>query len=332
MPKQKNLIKLFASFIIALSLSLSAAAYDELVALGHTTGIKLHTEGAIVVGLSDMENNPCRSAGLTKGDIIKSIDGEKILSNSALKEKVESSDGREMRIEYMRGDETFTSTVTPVKNADGKFCIGVWIRDQIAGIGTLTFFDPDSGKYGALGHGICDSDTGVLVPVENGALMGSEVVGVKRGKEGEPGELEGKYDLNCDFADISKNSEGGIFGNIIDKNALKNAKMLPVATKDEIKREKATILSNIEGNTVSEYEIEIEEIYRDGADTKNLLIRVTDPRLLEKTGGIVRGMSGSPILQNGKLVGAVTHVLINDPTRGYGIFIENMLSEAEKIK
>ncbi len=329
MPEQKNFKKLFCAFFIIFSLLLSASAADELIALGHTTGIKLHADGAIVIGLSDdIPDNPCKKAGLANGDIIKSVDGQEVLSNSALKEKVASSQGRAISIEYMRGGEMRSASVTPVKNASGEYCIGVWIRDSIAGIGTLTFFDPESGRYGALGHGICDSDTGVLVPVENGTLMNSKVVGIKRGKSGEPGELEGQYDLSHDFADITKNSESGIFGNIIDKNSLKNAKKLPVAKNEEIKRGKATILSNLEGDTVAEYDIEIMEIYRDNSDTKNMLIRATDARLLEKTGGIVRGMSGSPIVQNGKLVGAVTHVLVDDPTRGYGIFIENMLKEA----
>lgn len=330
MPQQK--IKFSKNFLaaifISLSLTLSASAADELIVLGNTTGIRLYAEGAIIVGLTEeMGSNPCKAAGIAKGDILKAIDGEKILSNSALKQKVESSGGRTLTIEYMRGNETKTAEVTPTKNAAGKYCLGIWIRDSIAGIGTLTFYDPESGKYGALGHGICDSDTGVLIPLEKGALMESKVVNIKRGEVGSPGELTGEYDLSEDYANISKNSDSGIFGKVLDSEHLKNMKKFPVASKDEIKCGKAQIFANLDGEDVSQYEIEIENIYSDRSDTKNMLIHVTDKRLIEKTGGIVRGMSGSPIVQNGKIIGAVTHVLIDDPTRGYGIFIENMLKE-----
>ncbi len=329
MPKQKNLKSFFAVLIICLSLIVSASAANELIALGSTTGIKLHAEGAIVVELSeDLQNNPCKSAGIAKGDIIKSIDGEKIYSNASLKKKVESSEGRALNIEYLRDGSTKSASVTPVKNEKGAYCLGIWIRDSIAGIGTLTYYDPESGKYGALGHGICDSDTNVLIPVEKGALMESKVIGIKRGEAGKPGELMGEYNLAEDYANISKNSDCGIFGTVLDDDCLENAKKLPVAAKNEIKRGKATILSNLEGDTVEEYEIEILNLYHDNSDTKNMLIRATDKRLLEKTGGIVRGMSGSPIIQDGKIIGAVTHVLVNDPTKGYGIFIENMLDAA----
>ncbi len=329
MPKQKFSKCFFVILIICFSLTVYAGAASELLALGNTTGIKLHAEGAIVVGLSeDLENNPCKNAGIANGDIIKSIDGEKIYSNDSLKKKVEASEGKSLNLVYLRDGEERNASITPVKNKDGRYCLGIWIRDSIAGIGTLTYYDPDTGKYGALGHGICDSGTNVLVPVEKGSLMESKVIGIKRGEAGEPGELMGEYNLTEDYANITKNSDCGIFGKISKSNCLKNAKKLPVASAKEIKKGKATILANLDGDTVEEYEIEIVNLYHDNSDVKNMLIRATDKRLLEKTGGIVRGMSGSPILQNGKIIGAVTHVLVNDPTKGYGIFIENMLEAA----
>ncbi|MBQ2840463.1 MAG: SpoIVB peptidase [Oscillospiraceae bacterium] len=329
MQKIKNSFNFFAVIIICFSLIITAAATDSLVPLGHTTGIKLDAGGAIVIGMSeDVDSNPCRSAGISEGDVIKSINGKRVYSNSDLKNAVLGCEGNPLKIEYVRNGKTETAEVTPTKNESGEFVLGIWIRDSIAGIGTLTYYDPETRKYGALGHGVSDSDTNLLIPIERGSLMNSTVAGVKRGSPGNPGELIGEYDLSHDFADIKKNTESGIFGTVSDFSAFENMKTYPVAKREEIHRGKATILSNLEGDKIEEYQIEITSIYFDGEKTKNMLIRATDPRLIEKTGGIVRGMSGSPILQDGKIVGAVTHVLVNDPKKGYAIFIENMLSEA----
>lgn len=329
MQKTKNSIKIFAAVIICFSFIITASAADELIPLGHTTGIKVESSGAIIIDISeDLSPNPCKDAGLAVGDIINSIDGEKVYSNASLREKVTGCGGRALKIEYVRNGKTETAEVTPTKDESGNYVLGIWIRDSIAGIGTLTYYDPETKTYGALGHGISDSDTNLLIPIQRGALMESSVKDVKRGEAGNPGELIGEYDLDHDFADIKKNTESGIFGAVSDEKMFENMKKYPVAKKEDIKRGKATILTNIEGDEIKEYEIEITGIYHDGEKTKNMLIRATDPELLSKTGGIVRGMSGSPIIQNGKLIGAVTHVLVNDPKKGYAIFIENMLNEA----
>ncbi len=327
--KRKNFsIKFAFLFLIALSLIITAYAADTLVPVGHTAGIRLHLSGAVIVDVSDIPENPASKAGLATGDIIKKIDGKEINSNEEVRDVVRNSEGKELSIEYERGGKTRFAKVTPVKGEDGEYMIGLVIRSSIAGIGTVTYYDPETKTYGALGHGITEADTNVRVPVGDGALMKSTVSDVKRGEKGKPGELCGEYDTSVNFADIEKNSDCGIFGKVSDGEAFRGMKEYPIARKDEIRRGKVKILTNIDGDKVSEFEAEITNIYFDGEKTKNMLIHVTDEKLLEKTGGIVRGMSGSPIIQNGKLIGAVTHVLVNDPTRGYGIFIENMINAA----
>ncbi len=316
------------SFLISLSFIITAYAADKLVPIGHTAGIKLCLSGAVIVDVSDIPGNPSAEKGLSTGDIIKKIDGKEVNSNEDVRQIIRESGGRSVAVEYEREGKTKTVEVTPVKGEDGEYMLGLVIRSSIAGIGTITYYDPESKTYGALGHGITEADTNVRVPVGSGKLMKSTVSDVKKGEKGSPGELCGEYDMSGNFADIKKNTDCGIFGKVSDDKALKSLREYPIAAKNEIRRGKATILTNINGDKTEEFEVEITNIYFDGEKTKNMLIHVTDKRLLEKTGGIVRGMSGSPIIQNGKLIGAVTHVLVNDPTRGYGIFIENMLKEA----
>lgn len=318
--------KIFVAIIISLSLIISASAADSLVPLGHTTGIAISSEGAVVIGFSeDLAPNPAKDAGIAPGDIIKKVENKQIFSNSDLLSAVAESRGNPVTIEYVRNGKTHTAKLCPAKAEDGKFVLGLWVRDAVAGIGTLTYLNPEDNSYGALGHGISDSKTNTLVPLRNGELFLSTVQSVKKGKSGEPGELVGSFDTSAIFANIAKNTEAGIFGKIKNPELLHGDGALPIAKRGEIKKGEATILSNVEGDEVKEYKIEIMHIYHGGEATKNMLIRATDPALLEKTGGIVCGMSGSPILQDGKIIGAVTHVLVNDPTRGYGIFIENML-------
>ena len=215
----------------------------------------------------------------------------------------------------------------PVLCGDGVWRLGAWIRDSMAGIGTMTYYDPASGTYGALGHGITDVDTALLMPLYAGSITEATVKAVKRGERGSPGELKGDFSGSRDLGTVASNTEGGIFGSM-EPCALTAGEPVPVAQADEVKTGPATILSNISGDETQEYAVEIVKIYPQSQATRNLLIRVTDSALLEKTGGIVQGMSGSPILQNGRLVGAVTHVLLNDPTEGYGILMENMLKAA----
>ena len=209
---------------------------------------------------------------------------------------------------------------------DGTWRLGAWIRDSMAGIGTVTFYDPATGSFGALGHGITDTDTGLLMPLGDGSVMHASVKAVKRGSAGEPGELKGSFDLAHDLGGLYANTEQGVFGTM-ESCGFTEGSALPVAKAGEVRTGPAAILSNVSGDRVESYSIEIVRVLG-STGVQNLLIQVTDPALIQQTGGIVQGMSGSPILQDGKLVGAVTHVMVNEPSKGYGILIENMLEQA----
>ncbi|MBR4057756.1 MAG: SpoIVB peptidase [Oscillospiraceae bacterium] len=309
--------------LVALLCAPAYAAETSLVPVGRTVGIQLQMPGAMVVGLSTADcPSPAQAAGIRTGDLIVAIQGKSVSSASAFLEQAAKIDGTPVCITVERSGSRLDFTVTPSRTESG-WVLGLWLRDSITGIGTLTYYDPETGFYGALGHPINDVDTGVRLPVGSGKLMDAEITGVRPGQVGRPGELSGSFDFDHSCGSILINSDCGIFGYL---DGIDPADALPVATASEIHPGKASILSNVEGCAVAEYEIEIEQVQPGGAHP--LSFRVTDQKLLSITGGIVQGMSGSPILQDGKLVGAVTHVLINDPTRGYGIFIENMLDAA----
>jgi stage IV sporulation protein B len=306
----------------------SAASASELVPVGHTVGIKLFARGILVVKLSD-GRTPASAAGMEPGDIILKCDGTAVTSTEQFQSLLQKAGGKTVELSVRRGAAVRTLRVTPEKNGEGVWGIGAWVRDSMAGIGTMTFYDPKTGVFGALGHGITDVDTAQLMPFSSGSILPATVKAVKRGEAGSAGELRGNFDLETDLGELYANTDGGIFGTLADAGIASGRAALPVAENAEVKTGKAVILANVSGDEVREYEIEITKIFDDSDDSRNLLITVTDPALLRETGGIVQGMSGSPILQDGKLVGAVTHVLLSDPTRGYGILIRNMLASAD---
>ena len=303
-------------------------AVNELVPSGQAVGVKLFADGVLVVDLSEGAT-PAKACGLRKGDVILNCNGVDVQSTEHLQELLaENQDGSAL-LEVQRGNRQLALTATTLKSEDGTCRLGAYVRDSMAGIGTMTFYDPQSGVFGALGHGVTDVDTGKLMPLDEGSTMDASVKAVKRGQRGSPGELRGEFDLTRDSGTLYANTDCGIFGRADSENfTAPSSAALPIAEREEVRTGKATILSSVSGTEVKEYEIEIEKVFSNSGDTRNLLLHVTDPELLEKTGGIVQGMSGSPILQNGRFVGAVTHVLVNDATRGYGILIENMLDAA----
>ena len=306
----------------------------SLIPLGQPVGIKLFSDGVLVVSTSKLESNggvssPARECGLKEGDLIVRMNREKIRSTEHVQELLQESGEKPVLLEIRRGSRVIETDATPVRCDDDVCRLGAWIRDSMAGIGTMTYYDPASGTYGALGHGITDVDTAALMPLSSGSIMDTTVQAVKKGSRGEPGELKGDFSVQRDVGTLLANTTEGIFGMVGDESFLCSGEAVPVARRSEIHTGPATIRSTVQGDTVGEYEAEIEHIYPESQVTRNLMVHITDPGLLESTGGIVQGMSGSPILQDGKLVGAVTHVLVNDPTRGYGILIENMLKAAE---
>ena len=313
----------------------SSEVGKTVIPLGRAVGIKMFADGVMVVGLSEIPTeagsfSPAVNCGLREGDIITHINDTAVSSIEQVRELLQELDGAQMSIRAVRGEKQFqTATAAARCSTDGAYKLGAWIRDSMAGIGTMTFYDPDSGVFGALGHGINDVDTALLMPLQSGSIMYAEVTDVKKGACGTPGELHGAFQVTHDMGELYANTPSGIFGVLTEQELAGDAQPVEVAARKDVRVGKASILSNIAGNAVEEYEVEITRVYPAGnGDTRNLMLKVTDQRLLDATGGIVQGMSGSPIIQDGKLVGAVTHVLVNDPTEGYGILAENMLAQA----
>ena len=309
----------------------------KVIPLGKAVGIKLFSDGVLVVGLSPVETEggasyPGRDCGLKTGDVITHINGGEVDTIEEVQALVAQSGDEPLTIQAVRGQRQLQLKAAAVENSQGVWQLGVWLRDSMAGIGTMTFYDPSSGVFGALGHGINDVDTSMLMPLESGSIMPASVSDVKRGASGEPGELHGQFDLTQDLGTLYANTNLGIFGQMPQSNVADVRQPVPVASRDQVQTGPATILSNVRGDQVEEFDIQITHLYPEGDGTRSLMLQVTDPELLELTGGIVQGMSGSPILQNGRLVGAVTHVLVNDAAKGYGILAENMLKQATGVE
>ena len=325
----------FGGIIPVKSVKVSVVENLKVVPGGQCIGVKLHTEGLLVVGVASFARfdgnmvSPARDAGIRQGDLVKEVDGNIVDKASDFASVVEKSGGKPVTVTVKRDGEMHQYSVTPCLDGNNKLKLGIWVRSSVAGIGTLTFYNPQTKKYGALGHGITDSDTGEVVPIEKGEILDAEIVSVVKGQRGIPGELRGSFSGDDKIGTVENNTECGIYGTASDEK-LFGSEALDVASRSEVKEGSAQILSSIDGVDVKAYDIEIQRVsHQRYAEKKCMIIKVTDSELLNQTGGILQGMSGSPIIQNGKIVGAVTHVFVNDPTRGYGIFIENMLKIIE---
>lgn len=322
------------------TIHLEVVPSKSIIACGGTVGIKLKLNGILVIGVSDVKSleqksfYPAKEAGIRQGDFLVEVNGVKLTGIEDLVNQIDKANGAPMTVKYRRDNKINVCKLKPVLSQDDRrYHVGLWVRDSTAGIGTLTFIDAQTKAFGALGHGITDIDTGTIMDVNFGELLESHILDVKKGKKGVPGELKGVFieDKNITGV-INKNNIYGIYG-YINEEAMKSIphKKYQIANKNAVKTGAATILANIDQRNVAEYSIEIEKVSRHKMyGVKGMIIKVTDPRLINVTGGIVQGMSGCPIIQNGKFIGAVTHVLVNDPTRGYGIFIEYMLNNIEK--
>ena len=296
---------------------------------GMPFGVKFYTDGVTVVGFADVEIaggkcNPATDAGLKPRDVILSVNGEALAGASSLTELIENCGGNALVLHCRRGGNEFDVTLTPVWcEAEARYKTGIWVRDSGAGIGTVTFILPDTGAFAGLGHGICDADTGELIAMKRGSVSDVTISSVVRGAAGAPGELKGYFNAGK-VGSLLGNSTSGVWG-VFTELPEEVGEAIPVGLREEICEGDAYILSTLDSNRVEQYDVRISNVTRDAKGSKCFTVTVTDPALLAISGGIVQGMSGSPIIQNGKLVGAVTHVLINDPTTGYGIFAENML-------
>ncbi len=298
---------------------LTAAVFGEgrlLIPGGHTIGIRAYADGLVVTNVEP--GSAAQRAGIRRGDLLCSVDGVRLASAQQLTERLD--DKRSLRLELSRGEKRRTILVTPERTEDG-YRLGASVRDHIAGIGTVTYYDPVDGEFGALGHGISDLSGRGLLTIHGGDVVPSRVREVVRGVSGCAGQLKGEFDAETTLGSIRCNTASGVFGTMTPQDAAPIPVGAPVPGR-------AQIYANVAGDEVAAYDVEILRCYGDDAGGRDLLLRITDPDLLQITGGIVQGMSGSPLVQDGKLVGAVTHVLVNDPTMGYGIFIENMLDAA----
>lgn len=309
----------------------------EVIPGGIPIGVKLNTKGSIVVSISDVIGmdgkiyRPAKDAGIVEGDVILAVNDIEIKQAEDITDIINKENGEQVTLKINRKGQVLYIPVKPVKSQEGLYRLGLWVRDQTAGVGTLTFIIPDKRIYGALGHAITDIDTGRILDVYEGEIFDAKIVSVNHGMRGKPGEIKAIF-LNDEsrLGNIEKNTAFGIYG-ILYKDIEKNFgnALIPVALQSQIKEGPAQLLTTIDDNGIQAFNIEIQKVIRQNKPgSKSLIIKVTDPRLINKTGGIVQGMSGSPIIQDNKLVGAVTHVFINDPTKGYGVFAEWMLKEA----
>ena len=312
----------------------------ELYAGGNSVGVRVSTDGVLAVGYSSLTlgegeiESPAQNGGIQIGDRLISVNGDKIKNSKDLSKKINESKSENVEILIERNGEKITKNINLSKNADGDYKIGLWVRDSTAGVGTLTFYDKESGKYGAIGHPITDSETEKILSIKNGDLLNSSIISIKKGVKGNPGELRGIFSSDkTPIGNVTGNTQCGIFGSMNKENFKNiNNKTYKVGWRDEIQPGPAQIITTIDEEGPKLYDIEIVKLAKqDSISTKSMVIKITDERLLEKTGGVVQGMSGSPIIQNDKIIGAVTHVLVNKPEIGYGIYIEWMLKDAKII-
>ena len=330
-----SLVLLLGALGVDLPVLAASAAPNEVRLLpgGMPFGVKFSTEGVLVVGFCDVDAeggtvNPAYAAGLRTRDVITTLDGKQIVDAADFGNMIAKSGAAPLTLTYTRGGKSYQTTLTPAKSvSENRYKTGLWVRDSGAGIGTVTFIEPNTGAFGGLGHGICDSESGALVSMTRGVVSGVTISGVQKGISGKPGELKGYFGTSK-TGTLLQNTDCGVFG-IFSKIPTTGQKPLPIAYRGELREGDAHIWCTLDSTGPCKYGIRISDIDKNATGSKCFTIKVTDPALIEKTGGIVQGMSGSPIIQNGKLVGAVTHVLINDPTTGYGIFIENMLNAAQ---
>lgn len=324
--KKTSIVILLSLFIIPFNV---LAYSDYIIAGGENIGISINTNGIIIVGTYKVNGqNIAIDAGLKNGDIITKINDKSVSNIDNMIKEINNIKEEKIKITYLRNNKEHITNLNVIKDSNGVLKTGLYVKDNITGIGTLSFIDPNSLNFGALGHEIVEKNTGIILEVKDGTIFDSEVTNIERSENGNPGAKNATLNVNEKKGEISENTKNGIFGKYTSE--IKNSKTYKVAKPSDIKKGKAKILTVINGENVDEYEINILKIDSSSkADTKNILFEIVDKNLLEKTGGVIQGMSGSPIIQNDYIIGAVTHVVVDNPTKGYGIFITNMLEEAE---
>lgn len=308
----------------------------KVVPVGRLVGLKLYTQGVLIVGMNEIKGydnriyKPYEEAGLEQGDSIIEINDVEVNSTEELMSCVSKCRGKTIDVTYIKDGKVLETQITPVKTSDNTYKLGLWVRDAEAGIGTVTFYDKETNSFAALGHGIQDIDTGELVEISSGEFVTANILDIEKGERENPGRIEGTIEDGTKIGEIYSNTDFGVYGTTTNIAGLdiSNTQEIEVASRSEIKIGKASIFCTLEDGKREEYEIEIQKIYiNNNENNKSMVVKVTDEELLEKTGGIIQGMSGSPVIQNGKLIGALTHVLVSDPSKGYALFADTMVSQ-----
>jgi len=335
---QKVDVKLLGTIKVK-EISVTVYPRTKVVPTGNLIGLKLYTNGVLIIGITEIKDQdgiirkPYENLDIKEGDTIIEINNQEIDSSKTLQNIINNSKGKSLEIKYVRNEEIKTSQITPAKISENEYRLGLWVRDSASGVGTMTFYDPKTQKFAALGHGISDSDTDRLLNIEKGEMVNSRIINITKGRKGFPGEIKGSISKEKSIGHVNQNTNFGIFGKLetTPQTLEKYSQGIEIALRDEIQLGKATILTTIENNKIEEFEIEITELYEENnINNKSMKITITDEMLLEKTGGIICGMSGSPIIQNNKVIGALTNVLVSDPTTGYGVFADTMIKEMIK--
>ena len=313
----------------------------EVIPIGNIIGLKLYTNGVLIVGMSEIENinnvieKPFENLDIKEGDTIIKVNNSEIQDIEALQKEINNSEGENINLTLLKEDGTIsTSNIKPVQVGNKEYKLGLWVKDAATGVGTLTYYEPDTKQFAALGHGITDVDTDKLINIDSGSIVKSKVVSIQKGEEGKPGEIRGSIINQPVIGKVYKNTEFGIFGEITETSNLQidYSKKFKVALRDEIEEGDASIYCSLDGKETKEYKIKIEKIFKENNENnKSMLIGVVDEELIQKTGGIIRGLSGAPIIQNNKFVGAVTNVLVNMPTKGYAIFADIMIKNMNSL-
>lgn len=322
--------KLIITLLLALTIiPTNTLAYsNEIIASGENIGISLNSKGVLIVGTYEINGtNIADKAGLKKGDIIQSINNEKIDNIEEMASKINENADNPLTIKYMRNGKEKETTLTLYKDENGIYKTGLYVKDSVTGIGTLTFIDPNTKKFGALGHEIEEQTTGQILEIKDGKIFKTTVTGIIPSTDGTPGEKKAEYNPENIEGTVNENTTQGIFGTY--NGEITNQKKYKVATPNEVKTGNAKIMTVLNGDDIKEYNVKINQIIDLKSNNKNFVFEITDNELKNKTGGIIQGMSGSPIIQGKNIVGAVTHVVVDNPLKGYGIFITNMLEEAE---
>lgn len=334
---KKIKLKLFG--VTVKEISVNTMEEPEVVVLGNVIGMKLYTKGVLVVGMSEIYGQdsvsykPYENTGIQEGDTIIEVNNNAICSTDELINCINESKGKTIKLTYVHNEEKKEVSITPVETDINSYKIGLWVRDTAAGVGTATFYDKTSNKIAALGHGILDADTEELIDVSTGELTTADIVSVIKGESGNAGKIQGVIEKQTEIGKIIKNTSFGVFARTTNYSIIDYKKTMKIALRNEIKIGEATLLCSLDSNEIKEYKVQIEKIYVDNnVNNKSMLIKINDKELIDKTGGIIQGMSGSPIIQNNKLIGALTHVLVQEPTKGYAIFADLMVKQMREVE